>query len=139
MPAPPDILRGGVVQPGSAANLFRRSLGTPALGTSTAVLAATSSAAGSTVTAGITNPDSPRNVTATPGGTTANVLAVQVVVNGTDIFGQPLTETLPAFTAGAATAVTGSKAFATITSIVIPTVGAATTVAVGLGSKLGLP
>ena len=123
----------------SAVNVFRRSLGTPALGTSTAVLAATASAAASTVTTGITNPDSPRNVTATPGGTTGNVAAVSVIVNGTDVEGQLISETLPAFTAASSAAVTGSKAFATITSIVLPIVGSSTTVAVGLGSKLGLP
>jgi hypothetical protein len=139
MATPPDVLRGGVVQPGSAANLFRRSLGSPALGTTTAVLAATASAAGSTVTAGITQPDTCRNITATSGGTGANVTAVSVVINGTDIFGQSISETLPAFTAGATGTVTGSKAFATVTSIQIPTVGASTTVAVGLGAKLGLP
>ena len=126
-------------QGNSAVQIFRRDLGSPALGTSTAVLSATASAAGSTVTTGITNPDVPRNVTATPGGTTANVTAVSVVVNGTDIEGNALTETLPAFTAGASTAVTGSKAFATVTSIVLPIVGASTTVAVGLGAKVGLP
>lgn len=113
--------------------------GAVALGTAAAVLAATASAAGSTVTTGITNPDVPRNVTATPGGTTGNVLAVSVVVNGTDINGTTIAETLPAFTAGAATAVTGVKAFKTITSIVLPTTGASTTISVGRGAKIGLP
>ena len=126
-------------QPNVAINFYRRDLGSPALGTSTAVLAATASATSSNVTTGITSPDVPRNVTATPGGTTANVTAVSVVVTGTDIEGQVLTETLPAFTAASSSAVTGSKAFATVTSIAIPAVGSATTVAVGLGSKLGLP
>ena len=126
-------------QPNVAINFYRRDLGSPALGTSTAVLAATASVTSSNVTTGITSPDVPRNVTATPGGTTANVTAVSVVVTGTDIEGQVLTETLPAFTAASSSAVTGSKAFATVTSIAIPAVGSATTVAVGLGSKLGLP
>ena len=126
-------------QPNVAINFYRRDLGSPALGTSTAVLAATASVTSSNVTTGITSPDVPRNVTATPGGTTANVTAVSVVVTGTDIEGQVLTETLPAFTAASSSAVTGSKAFATVTSIAIPAVGSATTVAIGLGSKLGLP
>jgi hypothetical protein len=91
------------------------------------------------VTTGITNPDVPRNVTATPGGTTANVTAVQVIVTGTDANGSVITETLPAFSAGAATAVTGSKAFRTITSISLPATGASVTIAIGLGAKLGLP
>jgi hypothetical protein len=115
------------------------SAGSPALGTATAIHAAVATAAASTVTTGITNPDAPRNLTATPGGTTANVLAVSVVVNGTDITGKAISETLPAFSAGASTAVTGVKAFKTVTSIVFPIVGAATTVSIGTGAKLGLP
>lgn len=129
---------GTNVMPGSCSNEVLQAVGTPLLGTSTAVLAATASVAASTVTAGITNPDVPRNVTATPGGTTANVLAVQVVVTGTNIEDLVITETLPAFTAGAGTAVTGVKAFKTVTSIALPITGAATTIAIGTGSKLGL-
>lgn len=126
--------------PGAACNLYRRSLGSPALGTSTAVHAAiTDNGAQQVITTAITNPDVPRNVTATPGGTTGNVTAVQVVIAGTDANDQPITETLPAFTAAQATAVTGSKAFKTITSITIPSNGTSVTTAIGRGSKLGLP
>ena len=114
--------------------------GSPALGTSTAVHAAvTDTGVTQTITTAITNPDVPRNITATPGGTTANVTAVSCVVTGTDINGTVITETLPAFTGGASTAVTGVKAFATVTSISQPAIGSAVTVAYGLGSKLGLP
>jgi hypothetical protein len=67
-----------------------------------------------------------------------NVLAVQVVVTGTDISGAVITETLPAFSAGSLTTVTGSKAFATVTNITVPATGASTNVAIGVGSKLGL-
>lgn len=134
------LLLGGQVPPGSAANLFSRALGSPALGTSTAVHAAVAdTGATQNITAGITSPDVPRNITATPGGTTANVTAVQVTITGTDAAGKVITETLPAFTAGAATAVTGNKAFATVTSISQPACGTAVTIAYGVGSKLGLP
>jgi len=131
------VISGGQILSGGEIDIISQNLGSPAAA-GAAVLAATSSAAGSTVTTGITNPDVPRNVVCTPGGTAANVTAVSVIVNGTNVFGQTISETLPAFTAGALTAVTGVKAFATITSIVIPLVGASTTVAVTTGSKLGL-
>lgn len=138
--AVPNYIGTAGRQPGSALNVFSRLLGSPALGTATAVHAAvTDNGSLQTITTGITSPPVPRNITATPGGTTANVTAVQVIVTGTDIFGHPLTETLPAFTAGAATAVTGSKAFATVTSIAIPANGSAVTTSIGVGSKLGLP
>lgn len=129
------ILSGGTILPGET-DIISQNLGSPAAA-GAAVMAATSSAAGSTVTTGFTQPDVPRNVVATPGGTAGNVTAVSVVVNGTNAFGQAITETLPAFTAGALTAVTGNKAFATITSVVIPIVGASTTVALTTGSKIG--
>lgn len=124
---------------GTARALQTFSAGSPAVGTATAVLAATASAAASIVTTGITKPDVPRCLTATPGGTTANVLAVSVIINGTDINGTVISETLPAFTAGAATAVTSLRAFKAVTSVVLPIVGAATTVAIGTSAQLGMP
>jgi hypothetical protein len=119
-------------------NTYGHYLPTPLLGTSTAVLVATASVAASVVTAGITNPDVPRNVTATPGGTTSNVAAVSVTITGTNVEDLVITEVLPAFTAGSGAAVVGSKAFKTVTSVSIPITGAATTVAIGTGAKLGL-
>lgn len=126
--------------PGSACNIISRTLGTPALGTSTAVHAAIAdTGATNVVTTSITNPDAARNITATPGGTTGNVTAVQVIIAGTNFEDQPITETLPAFTAASSSAVTGSKAFKTVTSITLPANGTSVTTAIGLGSKLGLP
>jgi hypothetical protein len=114
--------------------------GVVALGTSTAVHAAvTDTGAPIVITTAITNPDVPRVLTATPGGTTANVTAVSCVVVGTDINGTVITETLPAFSAGASTAVTSVKAFATVTQITQPACGSAVTIAYGRGAKLGLP
>ncbi|WP_422928553.1 hypothetical protein [Singulisphaera sp. PoT] len=141
MPAPsqPNIV-GGSGSPGAAANLYRRNLGSPALGTTSAVHAAIAdNGSQQVVTAAITGPDVPRNVTATSGGTAANITAVQVVVNGTDYRGNAISETLPAFTAGSATTVVGSKAFATVTSIAVPANGTGVTTAIGTGAKLGLP
>lgn len=110
-----------------------------ALGTATAVHAAvTDTGSTITITTALTNPTCARNITATPGGTTANVTAVQCIITGTDINNAALTETLPAFTGGAATAVTGSKAFKTVTSISQPACGTDVTISYGTGAKLGL-
>jgi hypothetical protein len=130
------LLTGGKVIAEDFRPTVSEALGSPAAASSTAVRAA---AGAGTYATGITNPDVPRNVTATPSGTAGNVLAVQVVVAGTDTRGNAITETLPAFTAGSLAAVTGSKAFRTITSVSIPAAGTGITVAIGSGTKLGLP
>jgi len=116
------------------------SLGSPALCTTTAVHAAvTDTGVQQVVTTGITNPDVPRNVTATSGGTAGDIKAIQVIVAGTNAEGVAITETLPIFTVNTATTVVGSKAFATVTSITIPAHdGTGATTAVGLGAKVGL-
>ncbi len=115
-------------------------LGSPALGTTTAVkTAVTDNGSTQTVTSGITNPDVPRNVTATAGGTSGDIKAIQVIVTGTNADDKAISETLPAFTVNTAGTVTGSKAFKTITSIEIPAHdGTGATTAIGLGAKVGL-
>lgn len=81
-----------------------------------------------------------RNITIAVGGTEASIKAVQAVVHGTNAAGETISETMPAFTVGTAGTVTGSKAFKTVTSVVVPAMdGAGVTVDVGYGSKLGLP
>lgn len=105
----------------------------------TAVLAAT--AAGTapvTVSSGITNPDVPRNLTVTAGGTTSLILDSLITVNGFNIEGKPISEAFRFAAAGTGT-VTGNKAFKTVTSVVIGQQGgAAATFAVGTGNKLGV-
>lgn len=92
------------------------------------------------VTTGITQPDVPRNVTATAGGTAGDIKAVQVTVTGKNVAGETITETLPAFTVDTPGTVVGSKAFASIDSYSVPAMdGTGATVALGTGSKLGLP
>lgn len=127
--------------PGSSVGTFNYSLGSPALGATTAVHAAvTDTGTQVVVTTAITNPAVCRNVTATAGGTNTDIKAIQVIVAGTDIEGNAITETLPAFTVDTAGTVVGSKAFATVTSITIPAHdGTGATTAVGTGAKLGLP
>lgn len=118
-------------------------IGSPAVGATTAIHAAAAvlaSGGPQVITTGITNPDVPRNVTATAGGTSGDVKAVQVTVTGTNINDEVITETLPAFTVDTTGTVTGSKAFKTITSYSVPAMdGTGATVAIGTGAKLGLP
>jgi hypothetical protein len=133
--------------PGTRSRVMSESLGSPALGTATAVHAAvTDTGSQQVVTTAITNPPVPRNVTATAGGTAADIKAIQVVVAGTNIYDEAITETLPAFTVDTAGSVTGSKAFKTVTSITIPAHdGTGATTSIGLAghgatvARLGLP
>ncbi len=113
---------------------------TPAAASNTAVHAAVTDNGGTqTVTTAITNPDVPRNVTATSGGIGADIKAIQVTVTGTNEEGATISETLPIFTVNTPTTVVGSKIFATVTSISIPAHdGTGATTAIGSGSKIGL-
>ena len=92
------------------------------------------------VTTNITSPYVPRNMTATAGGTAADIKAVQVAFTGTNFADEVITEDLPAFTVNTAGIVTGSKAFKTVTQISVPAMdGTGATVTIGWGDKLGLP
>lgn len=125
----------------SRVRVFR--VGSPALGATTAIHAAAAvlaSGGPQVITTGITQPDVPRNVTATAGGTAGDIKAVQVTVTGTNVEGAVISETLPVFTVDTAGTVVGSKAFATVTSYSVPAMdGTGATVAIGTGSKLGMP
>lgn len=134
------VIRGGNVIEGARRNRYQQSLGSPAVGATTAVHAAvTDNGSPQTITTGITSPAVPRNITATAGGTAGDIKAIQVVVNGTNAAGDTITETLPAFTVDTAGTVVGNKAFATVTSVVIPAHdGTGATTAIGTGAKLGL-
>jgi hypothetical protein len=116
------------------------SLGSPAVGAVAAVRAAhTDTGEAVTLTSGITNPPTPRNVTATAGGTAGDIKAIQVTVTGTNADGAVISEELPAFTVNTAGTVVGNKAFATVTSVTIPAHdGLGATTSVGTGAKLGL-
>lgn len=92
------------------------------------------------VTTAITNPAVPRNISATSGGTATDIKAVQVIIAGTNILDEVITETLPVFTENSATTVVGALAFKTVTSITIPAHdGTAATTAIGWGDILGFP
>ena len=114
---------------------------TPAAASTTAVhaAAACSVSATQTITTSITSPDVPRNITATAGGTAADVKAVQVIVYGTNYEDVAISETLPIFTVNTTGDVVGSKAFKTVTSYAVPAMdGTGCTVSIGYGDKLGL-
>lgn len=130
--------------PDGQAVLEVQSFGAPIAADTNHVLSANAgntSAAAVTVSSFAAQPDVPRNLVITPGGTTADVAACTVVVNGTDILNHSISENF-AFLANASSATTGSKAFKTVTSIVFPAAcedspyGASWSV--GVGEKLGL-
>lgn len=92
------------------------------------------------VTTAITNPPYSRNITATAGGTGADIKAITVTIAGTNMNGDAITEVLPAFTVDTPGTVSGSKAFKTVTSITIPAHdGTGATTAIGFGNKCGFP
>lgn len=130
------------VKDGTGTRVVSKSLGSPAAASATAVraaLAVLASGGPQVVTTGITNPDVPRALTATAGGTSADVAAVQVTVTGTDASGAVITEVLPAFTLNTTGIVTGNRAFATVTSYSVPAMdGTGATVSIGTSEKLGL-
>jgi hypothetical protein len=113
-------------------DLYRFSIDGPLLGTTTKVHAAISlsGSATTTVTTAITNPDCARvlTVTGAVGG------SGPVVITGKNIAGATISESISAISGQT---VVGTKAFKTVTRIVIP-VGTGT-IAVGTGAKLGLP
>lgn len=99
------------------------------------------SAAVKTITTFTAQPDSPRNITITPTGTTGDVEACTVTVTGTNIFDKVITENF-AFLANASTATVGAKAFKTVTSVSwaadCESGGFAATWTIGIGEKIGL-
>ena len=108
----------------------------PYIGTATKCHAAiTLTDAIQTITTAITNPDFPRILSVK--GNDANV-AGDVVIVGTDINDDALTETIAL---NAATEVFGVKAFKTVTSIQVPVYDTAgtETVSIGMGDKFGFP
>ncbi len=104
-------------------------------------LAGPTSAAATVVTSGLTDPDLPRNISITPGGTTGDVEACVITVTGTNFLGNSMTERF-GFSANASTAVTGVLAFKTVDQLDFPadceSGGFAATWYIGVGEKLGV-
>jgi len=91
-------------------------------------------------TTGFTNPGVPRTITATSGGTANDIGAVAVYIYGTDYQDNAIEEQLPYFTANSATTVESTRAYKTVTKVMIPAHdGADATTSIGFGNGIGLP
>lgn len=85
-------------------------------------------------------PPCPRNITATAAGTQNDTGAVSVIVYGTNINDEPISETLPVFVVNQSATKSGVKAFKTITSVFLPSHdGTGATISLGYGDALGIP
>lgn len=122
----------------------KQSFGTPAAGGTTQILNQNDgniTAGASVITSFSAQTDVPRNILITPAASTGDVAACSVVVAGTNIYNQSISETF-AFLANASTATTGAKAFKTITSVTFPAscedAPYAAKWSVGFGEKIGL-
>ena len=100
--------------------------------------AITGAFAAQTVTTGITNPDVPRVLAVTPGGTAADIGNGIITITGTNVEGATITDTFQ-LVDGDTTQIVGTKAFRTVTSIAIPaTEGNAATFTIDTTNRLGL-
>lgn len=112
----------------------------PSVATAAAIHAAItgSSSVTTVVSSGFTQPDVPRALAITPGGTTADVAAMSITITGTNVEGKVITEDF-AFLANATAQTVGAKAFKTVTSVSIPVQdGAAATFSIDTSAKLGI-
>ena len=125
---------------GTGATTSVGAAGQPAVADTDGILAAvTCTGSPQVITTGINQPEVPRNITATAGGTAGDIKAIQVIVAGTNAEDQAITETLPVFTVNTPGTVSGLKAFKTVTSITIPAHdGTGATTAIGFGDVLGI-
>lgn len=100
--------------------------------------AATSGSVVTNVTTFTAQPDFARKIIVTPGGTTADVPTGDVVITGTNIRGETITDTLT-FAANDTGAQTSLKAFKTVTNVLFPVQdGASATYGIGVTDAMGL-
>ena len=129
------------IKPSTQQMIEKQTIVAPLLGTATRLSTAhaTSATLTTTISTFTAQPDVPRNIILTTGGTTASCSATTVVVNGTNFYGKSLSENFTV-TSAQNGVTTGAKAFASVTSIVIPaqTNGSGCTMSFGTGTKLGL-
>lgn len=114
------IIEGGVTAEGTRKNVLADVIGAAALGVAAVLPAVTDTGVQVVITTGILPLDRPRRITATTGGTAADIKAVQVIIAGLGAKGEAVTETLPIFTVNTATTVTGVQVFSKVTSVTIP-------------------
>lgn len=87
------------------------------------------------ITAGITNPDVPRVLAVTTGGSGAS--AGNILIKGTNVEGKSITDTVAINTSGGQN--TGSLVFKTVTSVTIPAaLGASGTITLDTTNEIGL-
>lgn len=110
-----------------------------AAASTTAILAATPGASTTqTITSGITQPDVPRVLSLTVGGSSSGVQSSSVIVTGMNFEGKTITEVFNVI-AGTTGTMNGTKAFRAVTSVLIPgQIGATATFAVGVLNIFGL-
>jgi hypothetical protein len=93
-------------------------------------------AAAQTITTAITAPSTPRNVTITCTKAGGGNMSGDVVITGTNTWGQTITDTIAE---GADGTIVGVKAFKTVTSILVPVrVTAGDALTIGYGAVLGM-
>lgn len=128
------------LKPATQAMLEYQRIATPVVANTTRLksLTASSSSVVTTISTFSAQPDVPRNITITTGGTTTDCKAANVTVSGTNIYGRAITEDIAISDNQAGTS-SGLKAFKTVSSIAIPAQdGAGCTYAAGVGDVLGL-
>jgi len=120
-------------------SLNKFDLRTPATASTTAISAAVTGNSSTAVNTPLNvELPQPRSITVTAGGTAASIAATAVVVNGLNVEGKPISESLTP-TAGTAGTLSGTKAFAVVTDFTVPKQsGAGATFSVGTGLNFGL-
>lgn len=99
---------------------------------------ATSSSSTTSVTSFLAQPDVCRALSITPGGTTADVAAGDIVISGFNTLGRAVTETFT-LSANESSQQDGSKAFCSVSSVLFPVQdGDGATYDVGVIEKLGV-
>ena len=132
-----SIIQGGKVIEGGRRPVFHEVIGAATLGVAAVLAAQTCTGSEVEIETGILAMDRPRRLTATSGGTAADIKNIQVTIDGLDEYGTVIQEVMPVFTLNTATTVTGVKNFAKVTKITIPAHdGTAATTSVGAA---GLP
>ena len=106
--------------PGTGRRVLVKEIGAASPGVASVLAAVTDTGAQQVITTGILPLARQGRITATAGGTAADIKAIQVTIGGTDPAGVAITEALPAFTVNTAGTVTGDKVFATVNSVTIP-------------------
>ena len=133
------VISGGNVLEGSRPRITSQIIGFVGPGVASVLAAQTDTGSQVVITTGLLAINQPSRVTATAGGTTADIKAIQVIVAGTDVNDLAITETLPVFTVNTAGTVKGAKVFKLVNSVTIPAHdGTAATTAIGLDGSPGV-